>query len=167
MHFTGQDSTSSSTLSGTIVFGIDFRANLKHHCSEEVSCETLSVMHVAQLLLSLCSPDAELIIATSNGSSERCDLGHLKLNFEFSSSTHVTVKFKVPRICLKYNFECVHFFRRHLYFFHWLCFWYDPRNKETFFSSRSLIDFVASNNLFTVRMVLNFYVLDEFRDSEF
>jgi hypothetical protein len=64
VHFTGQESMSSSSLSGTIVFGIDSRANLKHQCAEEVSCETLSVMHVAQLLLSLCSPDAEFIIAS-------------------------------------------------------------------------------------------------------
>ena len=63
VHFMGQESMSSSSLSGNILFKIDFRANIKHDCIEEVSCETVSVMHVAQLLLSLCSPDAELIIA--------------------------------------------------------------------------------------------------------
>jgi len=63
VYFTGQESMSSCSLSGTIVFGIDFRANLKHHCAEEVSCETVSVIHVAQILTSLRSPDAELIIA--------------------------------------------------------------------------------------------------------
>jgi len=58
-HFTRQESMSSSSLSDTIVFGIDSRANLTHHCTVKVSCETVSVMHVAQLLLSLCLPDAD------------------------------------------------------------------------------------------------------------
>jgi hypothetical protein len=46
-------------------------------------------------------------------------------------------------------------------------FLYDSRNKETLFSSRALIDFIAGSSLFTVKMLRNIYVLDEFRASEF
>jgi len=48
---------------------------------------------------------------TSNGSSEQHDLGHLKLNFgSLSTDGMQRMKFKVHRICFKYNFECVNFF---------------------------------------------------------
>jgi hypothetical protein len=107
VHFTGQESMSSSSLSGKIIFVIDSRANPKYHCTEEVSCETVSVMHVAQLLLSLCSPDAEESLlrgshfenfVTPNGSSEQYDLAHLKLNFGSLSTDACKVKYKLHSI---------------------------------------------------------------------